>query len=515
MAVYLGHSPDHATTVPLVLNTATVLVSPQYHLVFDDHFTTANCLHTNTIPSTWPDLFKNTSTNYLDDDLQDQHHLHHSWSDPSTSTSCTAHPFSSVCFVDELDRISSETTSASVTESDNVDITQTSYSIPRTGILAKLPRKNWNKNHPYLTRFKQTFSANVAALENILLDNNLPLDRLTALLAEQNAIHSNIDGTDNMLQPFAFAAVDDDTLHYGQMRKAPDREKFEQDMQREIKDLLASQSMRIVLRSSTPKDSKAVPVIWSFRHKRAPDWSIIKWKARLCPHGGKQVEGINFWATYAPIVTWSTTRLILILSLITGMKSRQIDYIQAYTQAPVDCEFFMHISAQFIVENGTLKFTSEPTPGNSDVYVILISKNLYGLKQAGNNWFDKLCESLLSRGFRQSSIDPCLFIRKDLILFVYVNDCLLFAKSDVLLDSFVTSLQSDFNLTCDVGAFLGIQFTRTSTGSLELTQPGLIGKIIKECGLDEESKRHILLPLLKYSPRTLLVLRGSTIGIIG
>jgi hypothetical protein len=174
------------------------------------------------------------------------------------------------------------------------------------------------------------------------------------------------------------------------------------------------------------------------------------------------------------------------------MQSRQIDYIQAYTQAPVDCEIYMHIPAQFIVVNGTLEFSPDPTPGNSGVYVLLISKNLYGLKQAGNNWFDKLRDSLLSRGFHQSSIDPCLFIQKELILIVYVDDCLLFARDDKLLDSFIPSLQTEFNLTCagDVGAFLGIQFTRTSNGHLELTQPGLISKIVKECGLDEESKGH-------------------------
>ncbi len=156
-------------------------------------------------------------------------------------------------------------------------------------------------------------------MENILSDDTLPIDHLTAYLTEQNSIHANDDGTTSSVQPFAFAAVDDDTLHYGQMRKAPDRDKFETDMQREIKDLLASQSITIVRRDSMPKDSKAVPAIWSFHRKRAPDWSIVKWKAHLCPHGGKQIEGINFWATYAPVVTWSTIHLILILSLITGM----------------------------------------------------------------------------------------------------------------------------------------------------------------------------------------------------
>ena len=56
----------------------------------------------------------------------------------------------------------------------------------------------------------------------------------------------------------------------------------------------------------------------------------------------------------------------------------------------------------------------------------------------------------------------------------------------------MNSLISEFNLTCkgDVGAFLEIQITRSSNGQLTLTQPGLITKIVTECGLDAESKRH-------------------------
>ena len=37
--IYLGHSPFHAGSVALVLNPATVYVSPQCHVVFDDKFT--------------------------------------------------------------------------------------------------------------------------------------------------------------------------------------------------------------------------------------------------------------------------------------------------------------------------------------------------------------------------------------------------------------------------------------------------------------------------------------------
>jgi hypothetical protein len=158
----------------------------------------------------------------------------------------------------------------------------------------------------------------VAVLESVLSDETLPLANFAALLAEQTVTNSNSDGTPNSPIHYAFAAAHEDTSHYGQMLQAPDRDKFETDMQREVADLLESRSVTIVRRDSMPNDSKAVPAIWSFRRKRAPDWTITKLKARLCPNGGKQIEGINFWATYAPVVTWSTTRLILILSLITG-----------------------------------------------------------------------------------------------------------------------------------------------------------------------------------------------------
>ncbi len=205
-----------------------------------------------------------------------------------------------------------------------------------------------------------------------------------------------------------------------------------------------------------------------------------------------QVEGEHFWATYAPVVNWRTVHLVLILSLLADLKSCQIDYANAFTQAPADCDIFMTIPAGFTVQDNSMIFTGTDVKNGSSDYVLRIKKNMYGLRQAGNNWFDALRSSSFLLGFHQSSHDPCLFIRKDCLLPVYVDDCLIFAKSDAILDTVLTSLESEFVLTSQgsVGAYLGIDIQRTSEGHLELTQSGLINKIITACGLQDQSAEH-------------------------
>ena len=92
----------------------------------------------------------------------------------------------------------------------------------------------------------------------------------------------------------------------------------------------------------------------------------------------------------------------------------------------------------------------------------------------------------------QSKIDLCLFLRNDIILIVYVDDCLLFSCKPKTLDKLISFLQQEFTLTDegDVSAFLGLDIRCNARGHLELTQLGLIWKIIAECGLESESKEH-------------------------
>ena len=56
MGVYLGHSPFHTGSVPLVFNPKTTRISPQYHVIFDDDFTTVPCMEQGEDPPNWEEL---------------------------------------------------------------------------------------------------------------------------------------------------------------------------------------------------------------------------------------------------------------------------------------------------------------------------------------------------------------------------------------------------------------------------------------------------------------------------
>ncbi len=109
------------------------------------------------------------------------------------------------------------------------------------------------------------------------MDRTISLDFTTvsALLATHDHLPST---TQNILPDLPFLAfgaqTNPDILHFGAMQHAPDRSEFEQDMVREISDVFDNGCIQIVPRSDVPPDEKPVQAIWSFRWKRAPDWTI-------------------------------------------------------------------------------------------------------------------------------------------------------------------------------------------------------------------------------------------------
>ena len=74
----MGRSPCHAGSVSLVLNLKTGLISPQFHVIFDDEFTTVPYLHSDHSPPNWHSLVSTSTENAT----TDQKDLTYDWLHP-------------------------------------------------------------------------------------------------------------------------------------------------------------------------------------------------------------------------------------------------------------------------------------------------------------------------------------------------------------------------------------------------------------------------------------------------
>ena len=70
LGIYLDHSPCHAGSIALVMNPRTLHVSPQFHVVYDDDFTTVPSMRSGDIPDNWTDLVA-ASNKILQDSTDD------------------------------------------------------------------------------------------------------------------------------------------------------------------------------------------------------------------------------------------------------------------------------------------------------------------------------------------------------------------------------------------------------------------------------------------------------------
>jgi hypothetical protein len=150
---------------------------------------------------------------------------------------------------------------------------------------------------------------------------------------------------------------------------------------------------------------------WTLRCKRYPDGLIKKLKALFYVRDDKQLEAVDYIETHAPVVSWTTIRLMLIPAFILGLTTQQIDYTSAFLHASIDKEVYVEMLCGFC------------EPGK----VLKLQRSLYGLKQAPKNFFQQLRDKHEHICFTSSTSDSCLFISEKVICIVYVDDTLLFS----------------------------------------------------------------------------------------
>ena len=58
----------------------------------------------------------------------------------------------------------------------------------------------------------------------------------------------------------------------------------------------------------------------------------------------------GFHNTFAPVVHWSTVRLIVMMAEMAGWEPRQIDYVLALYKPPICSDLYLHLPEVFHVD---------------------------------------------------------------------------------------------------------------------------------------------------------------------
>ena len=112
---------------------------------------------------------------------------------------------------------------------------------------------------------------------------------------------------------------------------------------------------------------------WVFKLKRYPDGLINKFKALFCDRGDMQLKGIYFFETYAPLVQCTTERLMIIIEVFLGLKSKQGDVTADFLHANLgkDKKVFVEMPRGFEVKGKNIR-----------PRVLKLLKMLYRLRQS-------------------------------------------------------------------------------------------------------------------------------------
>jgi hypothetical protein len=144
------------------------------------------------------------------------------------------------------------------------------------------------------------------------------------------------DNTLDWLNPMILGskANSEDNPTWEQAMNGPDQDGYMEACSKEINTLEKEKDAWDVIKRESWMNF--LPSTWAFKCKHFPDGSVCKLKLRFCVRGDKQVEGVDFFDTFAPVINWMMVRLMLILSIVFGLSTHQVDYTAAFVHAPIN-----------------------------------------------------------------------------------------------------------------------------------------------------------------------------------
>ncbi|KAG7584504.1 Reverse transcriptase RNA-dependent DNA polymerase [Arabidopsis suecica] len=298
-------------------------------------------------------------------------------------------------------------------------------------------------------------------------------------------VRDEIDDVDGIFSFFVSKEIDHenddpDPKSVSECQQRPDWEKWKTAMQIELLSLNKRDVFGPLV--TTSKDVKPVGCKWVFVRKRNEKDEITRYKARLVAQGFSQRPGVDYEETYSPVMDAITFRYLMSLAASKNLEMYLMDVVTAYLYGSLDNNIYMKIPEGFKVPEALDSKSYE-------ICAVKLQRSLYGLKQSGRMWYNRLSDYLLKKGYVYNEICPCVFIKKSpsgfVIIAVYVDDLNIIGTQKEI-DDARTHMKEEFEMK-DLGKTkfcLGLQIEHFQDG-IFVHQSNYTKRIIKRFYMDK------------------------------
>ena len=147
-----------------------------------------------------------------------------------------------------------------------------------------------------------------------------------------------------------------------------------------------------------------------FATKKGDRGKIIRYKARLVAKGFTQIQGVDYFQVFAPVLRFDSVRFLLSHVATNNWELMQFDTKTAFLNGELEEEIFMeipkipvkfkHFMVTYLRKNPDLinKENLEQLLEADNRKALKLNKALYGLKQASREWFKKSTKLSLEAG---------------------------------------------------------------------------------------------------------------------
>jgi hypothetical protein len=182
-----------------------------------------------------------------------------------------------------------------------------------------------------------------------------------------------------------------------------------------------------------PKGVQILSTKMDFKTKFDSMGNFLKDKARLVVLGKLEWETLHDY--FSPTAYAKTLNLLLALAVEHKFILYGLDIYGAFITADIDDPVYVSLPRGLPTRHGAGR-------------VWKLKKTLYGLKRSPRAFFDSLSAHLLSKGYRRSANDPCLFHSRlsstEVIVFcIHVDDFAIASSHSHLIDQLKTDLKDN------------------------------------------------------------------------